>query len=79
MIDRRHFLAASLTMVVPFPGLRHVQAERDTFILPTHAWRAVLAAAIVTRRFFVIDGKASADSASVMGHVISDCPESTLR
>ena len=73
-IDRRHFLAASLTMVVPFPGVRHVQAERDTFVIPHHAWQAVLAAAIVTRRFFVIEGKVSADSAVVLAGVI-ECRE----
>ncbi len=74
MIDRRQFLVASLPVVVPFPGLQHVQAERGTFVIPHHAWQAVLAAAIVTRRFFVIDGKASAHSAAVVADVIQ-CPE----
>lgn len=73
MIDRRQFLAAAV--VVPMPGLRFVQAERDTFVIPHHAWRALASAAIVTRRFFVIEEKVSADSAAVMAHVISDCPE----
>ena len=73
-IDRRQFLAASLPVVVPFPGLQHVQAKRDTFVIPHHAWQAVLAAAIVTRRFSLIDCKVSADSAVVLAGVI-ECRE----
>lgn len=47
MINRRRFLAGSLSAVVALPGLRHGRTERDIFLIPLHAWHAIVGAAII--------------------------------
>lgn len=72
MLNRRRFLAAAA--VLPFPGLRRATAQHGTFIMPHHAWHALASAAVTMYRLPWDNQSVSADSATVMAHVM-ESPE----